>query len=234
MQLAKFESQTMSSREIAELTGTQHKHVLENIRKVLEECEIDSAGFSAQYKDSTGRVLPCFNLPRRECDLIIAGYSAKYRLAIIDRWQELENETAFTIPSTLSGALRLASEQAEKLEAQSILLEEQKPKVAALERISQSVHENNMRDAAKVLQIKPGSMSGWLASLRWVSKGNGKHWFALQPAIDSGYMITRENEQEMEDGSVKIRPQAMVTQKGIEKLALMLAKAPSCNINIFA
>jgi hypothetical protein len=74
----------MSSIEIAKLTGKQHKHVLDGIRKVLDEVGIDSAGFSAQYKDSTGRALPCFNLPRQECDLIIAGYSAKYRLAIIE------------------------------------------------------------------------------------------------------------------------------------------------------
>lgn len=80
----------MSSLEIAELTGKDHKHVLNTIRKTLDEVGINSAEFSAQYRDASGRSLPCFNLPRRECDLIIAGYSAKYRLAVIDRWQELE------------------------------------------------------------------------------------------------------------------------------------------------
>jgi phage regulator Rha-like protein len=88
----KQESKTMSSLEIAELTGKQHKDVLENIRKVLTEAEINSAEFSAQYKDSTGRSLACFNLPKRECDLVVSGYSVKYRLAIIDRWQELEQK----------------------------------------------------------------------------------------------------------------------------------------------
>lgn len=120
---------TMSSREIAELTGTQHKDVLEKIRKTLDECEISSAEFSAQYKDSTGRSLPCFNLPRRECDLIIAGYSAKYRLAIIDRWQELESKQAFEIPTTLSGALMLAAKQAEQIEQLQAKADEDAPKV---------------------------------------------------------------------------------------------------------
>lgn len=83
---------TMSSLEIAKLTGKQHKDVLETIRKTLEEAEISTADFSAVYKASNGKNEPCFNLPRRECDLVISGYSVKYRLAIIDRWQELENK----------------------------------------------------------------------------------------------------------------------------------------------
>lgn len=49
---------TMSSREIAELCGKEHKHVLADIRNMCESLKIDSAEFSAQYKDSTGRTLP--------------------------------------------------------------------------------------------------------------------------------------------------------------------------------
>lgn len=222
--------QTMSSREIAELTGTLHKDVLDKIRKTLDECGISSAEFSAQYKDATGRSLPCFKLPRRECDLIIAGYSAKYRLAIIDRWQELEAAQQFKIPTTLSGALRLAAAQAETIEAQTLQLEAQKPQIEALHRISNTEHLNNMRDAAKVLRIKPSTMSGWLKSLGWATMGNGKHWFAMQRAIDSGWVCMRENEIERDDGSVKIRPQILITQKGMVKLAEILANNPAANI----
>jgi phage regulator Rha-like protein len=84
--------QTMSSLEIAELTGKQHKHVLADIRRTLEEAGISADGFSAVYKNQQDRDTPCFNLPRRECDLVISGYSVPYRLAIIDRWQELESK----------------------------------------------------------------------------------------------------------------------------------------------
>ena len=85
--------QTMSSREIAELTGKDHADVLKDIRRILEEAEIDHGKFSGIYKDSMNRGQTCYNLPRRECDLIVSGYSVKYRLAIIDRWQELEQVT---------------------------------------------------------------------------------------------------------------------------------------------
>ena len=84
------ETLTMTSREIAELTGKQHKDVLYDIRKMLEELEVHSADFSAEYKDSTGRTLPAFTLPKRETYILITGYSVTMRAKIIDRWQELE------------------------------------------------------------------------------------------------------------------------------------------------
>ncbi|CAI8795423.1 Rha family transcriptional regulator [Pseudomonas sp. IT-P12] len=83
---------TMSSREIAKLTGKAHKHVLSDIRSMLKELEIDWADCSAQYQDSTGRSLPCFNLNRELTDTLLTGYSAKMRLAVIRRWHELEKQ----------------------------------------------------------------------------------------------------------------------------------------------
>lgn len=92
---------TMSSREIAELTGKEHRNVLADIRNMLEKLEIDCADFSAQYKDSTGRSLPCFNLPKRETLILVSGYDIPMRARIIDRWQELETQAVTpAIPHT--------------------------------------------------------------------------------------------------------------------------------------
>lgn len=46
---------TMSSREVAELTGKQHKDVLFDCRKMFESLNIQSADFSADYQDTRGR-----------------------------------------------------------------------------------------------------------------------------------------------------------------------------------
>ena len=101
------EVRTMTSREIAELTGKQHKDVLYDIRKMLDELGLSSADFSAQYKDSTGRTLPCFNLPKRETLILVSGYSTAMRAKIIDRWDDLE--TGKAVPA-VSGAARAAED----------------------------------------------------------------------------------------------------------------------------
>ena len=57
---------TMTSREIAELTGKQHKDVLYDIRKMLDDLGLTSADFSADLPDAYGRWQPAFQLPKRE------------------------------------------------------------------------------------------------------------------------------------------------------------------------
>lgn len=51
---------------------------------------LDSAGFSAQYKDTTGRTLPAFSLPRDLTITLISGYSIPLRHKVVTRWMELE------------------------------------------------------------------------------------------------------------------------------------------------
>lgn len=96
---------TMSSRDIAELTGKQHKNVLSDIRKMLEALGKRSADFSANVLDVCGRLQEVFNLPKRETFILISGYSVELRARIIDRWQELEaqvgSNVAFMVPKTL-------------------------------------------------------------------------------------------------------------------------------------
>ena len=71
---------------VPQLTGKPHDNVLKDIRKILNEVEIDESKFGLVYLGGNGQERPCYNLPRLECDLVVSGYSAKYRLEIIDRW----------------------------------------------------------------------------------------------------------------------------------------------------
>ena len=89
--LATSSEMTMSSLEIAKLTGKEHRNVLADIRNMLNELEIPTAEFSAVYKADNKQTYECFNLPKRECMILVSGYSIKLRAAIIDRWQELED-----------------------------------------------------------------------------------------------------------------------------------------------
>lgn len=89
--LATSSEMTMSSLEIAKLTGKEHFNVLVDIRKMLEELELGALSFQGSYLSAQNKQMPCFNLPKRECMILVSGYSIKLRAAIIDRWQELED-----------------------------------------------------------------------------------------------------------------------------------------------
>ena len=79
---------TMSSREIAELTGKRHADVMRDIRNMLDE--IHSAQNCVQYTDSTGRSLPMLMLNKEETLCLVSGYNVKLRMSIIKRWSEIE------------------------------------------------------------------------------------------------------------------------------------------------
>ena len=169
---------TMSSLEIAELTGKQHKNVLADIRKMMDELEINSAIFSAQYKDSTGRSLVMFNLPKRETLILVSGYNVTMRARIIDRWQELEQKESaqFKMPKTLSEALLLAGQQAALAEERQRLLEQQKPKVEFAETVERSDGTLAIGEFAKLLpkewKIGRNKLFKWLRDNKYLMKDN--------------------------------------------------------------
>jgi phage regulator Rha-like protein len=84
----------MSSLEIAERTGKRHDHVMRDIKKMLNELKIDAPHFWGTYKTEQGNTYDCYNLPKRESLILVSGYNVTMRAAIIDRWQELEQESA--------------------------------------------------------------------------------------------------------------------------------------------
>ena len=112
---------TMSSLEIAELTGKEHKNVVADLRKMLNELDLTAAEFSASVKytgnNNAQLTREIFNLPKRECLILVSGYNLKLRAAIIDRWQELENQSKPSMPTTYIAALEalVASEKAKEL-----------------------------------------------------------------------------------------------------------------------
>ncbi|HHH0321688.1 TPA: Rha family transcriptional regulator [Yersinia enterocolitica] len=69
-------------------TKIQHKHILAKTPKVLGEEH--SAKFLAEYTDSTGRDLPCYNYPKREACLIAMSYSYELQAQVFDHMTQLE------------------------------------------------------------------------------------------------------------------------------------------------
>ena len=93
---------TMSSREIAELTGKQHKDVLYDIRNMLVALERTSAEFSANLPDAYGRPQVVFNLPKDLTITLVSGYNVTMRHRIVTRWMELEEAAKPAAPVVAS------------------------------------------------------------------------------------------------------------------------------------
>jgi len=106
---------TMTSREIAELTGKEHKNVVRDIRSMLDDLKEDTLSFERIYLDSLNREQTEFELDRELTETLLTGYSAVLRRKVIARWRELEAKQGQFDPATLTRTdiLRLALESEE-------------------------------------------------------------------------------------------------------------------------
>ena len=120
--------ETMTSLEIAEVTGKRHDSVLRDIRNLLSR-GVDAHNFvETSYTDKSNRQSPCYKLTKKGCLILASGYDAILREKIINRWEELETKEragGFAVPQTFAEALMLAAKQ-------QLALEEKEKKIAAL------------------------------------------------------------------------------------------------------
>ena len=88
--------ETMTSLEIAEVTGKKHSHVMEAIRKMEPAWEkVSESKFRlASYTDAQGKERPCYNLTKRECLFIATKFNDEARARLVIRWEQLESERA--------------------------------------------------------------------------------------------------------------------------------------------
>src|SRR5690554_3174362 len=90
---------TMSSFEIARLTEKQHKHVIRDVRVMIEELTIDGPVLGyVENKDSRGYSAG-FQLNKELTETLITGYSTRLRRNVIKRLNELEMKNKENLPS---------------------------------------------------------------------------------------------------------------------------------------
>jgi phage regulator Rha-like protein len=107
---------SMSSREIAELTGKRHDHVLRDIRSLLSSSlyegnqedytpekllvnqqppNLGSAVSAIQYGvNNANQPVYEYTLDKDHTLTLLTGYDAKARMKVIRRWQELETQAS--------------------------------------------------------------------------------------------------------------------------------------------
>jgi Rha family phage regulatory protein len=84
----------MTSLEIAELTGKQHKNVMQAIRNMEPAWEkVNGLKFQlVEYRDAKGELRPCYQLTKTECLYIATKFNDEARAKLVLRWEVLESE----------------------------------------------------------------------------------------------------------------------------------------------
>jgi len=204
--------QTMSSIEIAKLTGKEHPKVTADIRRILDEAGIDASGFTLTQKYGNNNERIVFNLPYRETQLVISGYSVPHRLVIIDRWQELESKQVLNLPDFTNPVIA-ARAWADQLEKTQLALESNKVKdtlIIASNEASIKAGEVLVREFCKsndMIDIGQNMFFDWMKEQNLIMPSREPY----QKYVNLGYFRWKPS---IEEFGGKIRHQLMITPRG--------------------
>lgn len=184
---------TMSSREIADLTGRDHGNVMRDIRTMLDDLQASNLNpvcETTTYAGANGQRYPQYELDRDTCLTLLLGYDAVARMKVVKRWQELEAQAAPAVPRTMSQALRLAAEQAEQIEQQQAALALAAPKAEYVDRYVAANGAKGFRQVAKLLGANEHAFRAWLQDEKIMYRLGGE-WTAHQCHIDAGRFVVK-------------------------------------------
>lgn len=129
-----IKKETMTSLEIAEVTGKRHDSILRDIRNILSQ-GVDAHNFvETSYTDKSNRQQKCYTLTKKGCLILASGYDVILREKIINRWEELETKerNKYQVPQSFAEALMLAAKQQEQIEEQQRQLEANSKEIVEL------------------------------------------------------------------------------------------------------
>ncbi|POA88023.1 phage antirepressor KilAC domain-containing protein [Pseudomonas protegens] len=184
---------TMSSPEIAELTGKQHKHVIRDIREMLVELEKDGPvlGHVRETKDGRGYTT-LFELDKELTETLLTGYSIPLRHRVIRRLNELQAKldgprVIATLPdfSNPAAAARAWAEQFELQQTANQALIEAAPKIAFVEKYVKSTGLKGFRQTAKLLGANEARFREFLLDKKIMYRMGGE-WQAHAQHINAG------------------------------------------------
>ncbi|MBP5100375.1 phage antirepressor KilAC domain-containing protein [Pseudomonas protegens] len=213
---------TMSSREIAELTGKRHPDVKRDIQAMAKDLKEDVSSFAHIYLDGLNRQQTEYLLDREHTDCLLTGYSASMRMAVIKRWRELEGGRVIaTLPdfSNPAAAARAWAEQFELQQQANQALIEAAPKIAFVERYVESTGLKGFRQTAKLLKANESRFREFLLDKKIMYRMGGE-WQAYQPHIDAGRFEVRAGTSD----SGHAYNQSKFTPKGVNWVAGLWAQ----------
>lgn len=217
-------SQTMSSREIAELVESRHDNVKVSIERLAErgvirlppmqETDIiNNLGLPAKIKE--------YRVCKRDSYIIVAQLSPEFTAKLVDRWQELEANAAtpqFQAPQTLSEALLLASLLAAEKEAALTKIEAQQKTISVKDDLIKASNEASIKageilirefvKSVDIIDLGERQFFAWMRGQKIVFSDRNEPY---QHYVNAGYFTYKPSE-ELING--KLRYTMRVTPRG--------------------
>lgn len=191
---------------------------------------IDSPKFSGQYKDSTGRTLKCYNLPKRECELMVMSESLAVQAKVYDRMVELEFRSAVAIPAPLSitmpnfadpvAAARAWADTKESEQRLQLKLASAAPAVEFVDRYVDSTGLKSFRQVCKLLGAKEPVFRNFLEKAGIMYRLSGE-WMPHAKHLDAGRFAVKVGVATINDHAFN---SARFTPKGVQWVASEWAK----------
>ena len=198
----------MTSLEIAELTGKQHKHVMEAIRKMEPAWEkVHGSNFrlmSREVKIGNGAIRsePCYSLTKTESLYIATKFNDEARARLVLRWEQLERERLAKQPMKL-----LTTAQEVLLESEHIVADQ----LAVLN--SESDGCLTVSQIAEVYNMRPEDLNSFLVD-HDVQRKRGGRYRLLSPYDDMGLAQDRTIYYYSLEGKIKRKTYLVWTERG--------------------
>ena len=151
---------TMSSREITKLVNSRHSDVCKSIETLISKGVIGGYQPKPYTHPQNGQIYYEYFLNKRDTYILVAQFSPEFTAAVIDRWQELENQqnpTALLPQNYLQALEQLVASEKEK---QALALENKamKPKADFVDLYVDIGTTKSLRETAKILNMPEKAM----------------------------------------------------------------------------
>ena len=221
----------VSSRQVAENFGKQHKDVLESIRGILAAENSATKFFRESTFENRGKHYPEYIMNRDGFSLLVMGFTGKeamtWKIRYIQAFNEMEakiRENTLIMPNfnnPAEAARAWAKEYEEKQKALAQVTE-MKPKAEFYDDVTGSTDTIDIGSVAKVLNI-PNMGRNKLFSFLREKKVLNKRNEPYQEYVDKGYFRQIETSWE-HNGTTHINLKTVVFQKGVDYIRQLVLR----------
>lgn len=227
MNIEKFEiEQTMTLKEITDLLEVRHNDAMAVVSKMLENQEFGHAT-KISYRTSRGNEYETYQLNKRQSIAVAAKLNTSLLMRIIDRWQELEaRDSKPLLPQNYEEALEHLLVQVKE---NKLLIEENKQLETNLADTQAVVDEyedrlpdeweRNLRQVAKLIEVKPNKFNQCLMDYGYIYKNRGIY-YGRKYYVERGWFKTKH----FSDNYGNFKDSFVVTNIGYKGLTRHIAQ----------